>query len=110
MVVGRKAVERGLKPARTNDMKQTQTLPIAEAAPLGIGFEDLLACVYGISRWSNPNRSAARHIDDGTGKPLCGNQRHKFWQTETATPTCESCKRKQANDKLTDAAPKNQKP
>lgn len=24
-------------------MKQTQTLPIAEAAPLGIGFEDLLS-------------------------------------------------------------------
>ncbi len=28
------------KPARTRDMNQPQTLPIAEAAPLGIGFGD----------------------------------------------------------------------
>ena len=34
--------ERGAKPARIYDMKQPKTLPIAEAAPLGIGFEDLL--------------------------------------------------------------------
>jgi hypothetical protein len=49
--------------------------------------------VYAISRWSNPNRSAARHIDDGTGFPLCGgNGRKAFsWETEQGEPTCEKC-------------------
>lgn len=28
--------------------------------------------VYAISRWTNSKRHAARHIDNGEGKPLCG--------------------------------------
>jgi hypothetical protein len=50
--------------------------------------------VYGISRWTNPYRAAARHIDNGQGKPLCGGRGRKCtWQTEEGEPTCEVCKR-----------------
>ena len=55
------AAERGLKPARTKDMKQTQTLPIAEAAPLGIGFEDLLAGVVATWRTRAKNLRTMNH-------------------------------------------------
>src|SRR5690606_9221312 len=50
--------------------------------------------VYGISRWTNPNRSAARHIDDGKGQPLCGGLGRKAftWEKETGQPTCQRCK------------------
>ena len=49
--------------------------------------------VYGISRWTNPSRASARHIDDGTGKPLCGgNNRKAFaWMREEGEPTCKRC-------------------
>lgn len=50
--------------------------------------------VYGISRWSNPNRAAARHLDNGQGLPLCGgNGRKAFsWGTAEGEPTCKKCK------------------
>ena len=49
--------------------------------------------VYGISRWTNPSRAAARHIDDGHGKPLCGGQGRKAftWMEEDGKPTCKRC-------------------
>lgn len=51
--------------------------------------------VYGISRWTNPNRPAARHIDDGKGKPLCGGAGRKafLWEKEIGQPTCDRCKK-----------------
>jgi len=59
--------------------------------------------VYGISRWTNPYRSAARHIDDGTGKPLCGGMsRRAYWETDEGNPTYERCKKlyQKIEDKL----------
>lgn len=52
-----------------------------------------MKCVYAISRWSNPYRAAARHIDDGEGKPLCGGAGRKAfsWEREDAEPTCKFC-------------------
>jgi len=49
--------------------------------------------VYGISRWTNPSRASARHIDDGNGRPLCGgNNRKAFtWEKEEGHPTCQKC-------------------
>jgi hypothetical protein len=49
--------------------------------------------VYAVSRWSNPNRAAARHINNGSGLPLCGgNGRKAFsWERESGQPTCEKC-------------------
>lgn len=49
--------------------------------------------VYGISRWTNPSRAAARHIDNGQHKPLCGGRGRKVfsWQEEDGEPTCASC-------------------
>jgi hypothetical protein len=45
--------------------------------------------VYAVSRWANPKRPAARHIDNGQGKPLCGgNGREPFvWAPEEGEPT-----------------------
>ena len=37
------ATERGLKPARTKDMNEPNTLPIYPSAPLGIGCDDFLS-------------------------------------------------------------------
>ena len=44
-------------------MKQPKTLPIAEAAPLGIGFEDLLCCPFCLSNAVETvlNRSGNRY-------------------------------------------------
>jgi 8-oxo-dGTP diphosphatase len=64
--------------------------------------------VYGISPWTNASRAGARHIDNGSGRPLCGgNGRLPFtWEKEEGTPTCKKCKRlwhltnKTGNDKL----------
>lgn len=51
--------------------------------------------VYGISAWSNPNRPAARHIDDGLGEPLCNSRRHRGgWERDQGEPTCAACLRK----------------
>jgi hypothetical protein len=51
--------------------------------------------VYAISRWSNPNRAAALHIDNGEGKPLCGGAGRKAfsWEREEGEPTCKRCVR-----------------
>ena len=50
--------------------------------------------VYAISRWSNAYRSAARHVDNGEGKPLCGGAGRKafVWEREESEPTCKRCK------------------
>ena len=48
--------------------------------------------VWGVSRWTNPSRASARHIDDGTGKPLCGDKRKvSSWEKEEGEPTCLAC-------------------
>lgn len=48
--------------------------------------------VYGISRWTNPSRASARHLDNGEGKPLCGDKRKVLsWEKETGNPTCAKC-------------------
>jgi hypothetical protein len=49
--------------------------------------------VYGISRWTNPSRASAGHIDDSFGKPLCGgnNRRVSSWETGEGEPTCKKC-------------------
>lgn len=48
--------------------------------------------VWAISRWTNPNRAAARHIDRD-GKPLCGGRGRKAftWVKEEGEPTCKTC-------------------
>ena len=63
----------------------------------GINSSELLDCVYGISRWTNPNRASARHIDNGQELPLCGgNGRKTFsWEKEKSIPTCKKCIRLQ---------------
>lgn len=47
--------------------------------------------VYGISRWTNVSRASARHIDDGTGHPLCKSKRKATWEFEEGEPTCRRC-------------------
>jgi hypothetical protein len=47
--------------------------------------------VYGISRWTNPSRASARHIDRDDGKPLCNDKRKCTWETESGEPTCLKC-------------------
>ena len=49
--------------------------------------------VYAISRWTNPKRPTARHIDNGEGKPLCGGNRREplLWEHEEGEPTCKIC-------------------
>ena len=54
---------------------------------------DEMNLVYGISRWTNPNRASARHIDDGTGKPLCNDARQCTWMAEVGEPSCKKCLR-----------------
>ncbi len=51
--------------------------------------------VYAVSKWTNPYRAAARHIDAGNGHPLCGGAgRHAFvWELDEGEPTCKRCKR-----------------
>jgi hypothetical protein len=53
------------------------------------------ALIYGVSRWTNPSRPAARHLDDGRGFPLCGGQGRKVsaWERDEGEPTCEACRR-----------------
>ena len=57
------------------------------------GETPLVPIVYAVSRWTNANRAAARHIDDGNGRPLCGgNGRKAFsWVQEEGEPTCAKC-------------------
>jgi hypothetical protein len=47
--------------------------------------------VYGISRWTNASRASARHIDNGNGKPLCGDKRKAYWEQSEGEPTCKKC-------------------
>lgn len=49
--------------------------------------------VYAVSQQSNPKRPAARHVDDGRGKPLCGGNGREpfFWAPEEGEPTCKIC-------------------
>ena len=47
--------------------------------------------VYGISRWTNASRASARHIDNGSGKPLCNDKRKCTWETEEGEPTFQKC-------------------
>ena len=50
--------------------------------------------LYAITRWSNANRSHARHIDNGQGKPLCktnSKRRMECWQEEDSKPNCLRC-------------------
>lgn len=49
--------------------------------------------VYGISRWTNASRPGARHLDNGSGLPLCGGGGRKVfsWEKETGEPTCDKC-------------------
>ena len=50
--------------------------------------------VSGISRWTNASRGNAIHIDDGHGRPLCGEQRKVFsWVQDEGEPTCRACKK-----------------
>lgn len=67
------------------------------ATSQGVNSSGLLDCVYGISRWTNPSRASARHIDNGKGLPLCGgNGRKAFcWEHERSIPTCKKCIRLQ---------------
>ena len=54
--------------------------------------------VYGISRWTNPNRASARHIDNGDGRPLCQDKRKvSSWSTDEGEPTCNKCIRVYGN-------------
>lgn len=49
--------------------------------------------VYAIPKRTNSKRPAARHIDDGKGKPLCGGNGRQpfFWAPEEGEPTCKIC-------------------
>ena len=49
--------------------------------------------VYAVSQHTNPKRPAARHIDNGNGKPLCGGNGREpfFWAPEEGEPTCKIC-------------------
>lgn len=61
--------------------------------------------VYGISRWTNAGRASALHIDNGNGKPLCGDGRKVFsWEREEGEPTCEKCKAIHAKNKWENSA------
>ena len=49
--------------------------------------------VYSISQRKDSKRPAARHIDNGEGKPLCGGNGREpfFWAPEEGEPTCKIC-------------------
>ena len=50
--------------------------------------------VYGVSRWTNAHRPAARHINNGSGLPMCGNATKKkvfSWEVCDDEPTCKKC-------------------
>ena len=55
------------------------------------GLVSEMDCVYGVSRWTNPYRASARHINNGDRKPLCNPKRKREWQPEKAKPTCQRC-------------------
>ena len=49
--------------------------------------------VYAVSQWTNAKRPAARHLDNGEGKPLCGGNGRQplLWVSEDGEPTCKIC-------------------
>ena len=49
--------------------------------------------VYAVSQRTKAKRPAARHIDTGEGKPLCGGNGREpfFWAPEEGEPTCKIC-------------------
>ena len=49
--------------------------------------------VYAVSQWTNSKRPAARHLDNGEGKPLCGGNGRQplLWAIEEGEPTCKIC-------------------
>jgi hypothetical protein len=49
--------------------------------------------VYAIPARASSKRRAARHIDNGGGKPLCGGNGREpfFWASEEGEPTCKIC-------------------
>ena len=49
--------------------------------------------VYSVNQWTNSKRPAARHLDNGEGKPLCGGNGRQplLWGTEDGEPTCKIC-------------------
>lgn len=49
--------------------------------------------VYAVSQRAKPRHPAARHIDNGEGKPLCGGNGREpfFWAPEEGEPTCKIC-------------------
>lgn len=52
-----------------------------------------VAVIYGISRWTNSNRSSARHSDDN-GLPLCRDKRKVIsWEKDIDTISCVKCLR-----------------
>lgn len=59
--------------------------------------------VYGINRWTNANRSQARHISDANNKPLCGDKKRTnrnscTYEIEDGEPTCQKCIRLQKQE------------
>lgn len=49
--------------------------------------------VYAVSERANPKRPAARHLDDGNGRPICGGNGREpiVWAPEEGEPTCKIC-------------------
>ena len=49
--------------------------------------------VYAVSQRTDPKRPAARHLDNGEGKPMCGGNGREplLWAPEEGEPTCKIC-------------------
>lgn len=49
--------------------------------------------VYAVSEKENPKRPAARHLDDGNGRPMCGGNGREplVWASDEGEPTCKIC-------------------
>jgi len=49
--------------------------------------------VYAVSEKTDPKRPAARHLDDGNGRPMCGGNGREplVWAPEEGEPTCKIC-------------------
>ena len=49
--------------------------------------------VYAVSQRTDPKRPAARHLDNGKGKPMCGGNGREplLWASEEGEPTCKIC-------------------
>ena len=47
--------------------------------------------VYAVSEKTDPKRPAARHLDDGNGRPMCGGNGREplVWAPEEGEPTCK---------------------